>query len=321
MYSGHLQRPATFEPFSLPRPFCEALEEMQRIRFHPDIQPQRIDIRGKDMYLMIQRNHPEPRQNRLRLVESHLAYADVHLCLDGGEYIDVWDTLDGLDIVEPYNVDKDVFLWEEQVHRAGEFFPRPMRPHSFVIFLPQDAHRPNIYNGAHKEVVKVVAKVNLALLDPNYGVTPRLLGPYEVSWVYGHMGEATFPVLIENGGFDHVDSVGINNYFTFFTCHEHRVDHMYLVDMGKHYHLENAAAALKSYGLLAAPPEMVLAMNWKYPFLMDDNPIVCVDRLSQEGKDGHKAMMLHKHGKYRRLRRHYVEAGFGGYVRVAAYKP
>ncbi|MCD7817298.1 MAG: YhcH/YjgK/YiaL family protein [Bacteroides sp.] len=86
--------------------------------------------------------------------ESHRKYIDVQYIVDGEERIYVSDIQD-LNILEPYDEDKDVIFYEnngkgrEVILRGGEY----------AVFYPKDGHMSSMASDIPQQVKKVVVKV------------------------------------------------------------------------------------------------------------------------------------------------------------------
>lgn len=92
------------------------------------------------------------------IIESHRRYADIQICLEGGEGIDLFDT-DRLDIREAYSTEKDVTFY--RLDTAQQIGRVDLLPGYFTILLPRDAHRPQMAVGSPRLIKKAVAKVAL----------------------------------------------------------------------------------------------------------------------------------------------------------------
>lgn len=91
--------------------------------------------------------------------ETHAEHVDLQYIIRGGELID-WASRARLVPAGPFDEAGDV-----QFYR-----PRPastvlgLLPRHFAIFFPADAHRPQVLDGQHDSVFKVVVKIRLDLL-------------------------------------------------------------------------------------------------------------------------------------------------------------
>lgn len=89
------------------------------------------------------------------VLESHLAYVDVHVVLDGRETIAVWPA-DRLHIRTPYNDKQDVLFYDPPADEGAQL---TLSPGFFAVFFPQDAHMTQIAQGAPARIKKLVMKV------------------------------------------------------------------------------------------------------------------------------------------------------------------
>ena len=124
-----------------------------------DTQPGRYDLRGDDLYALVQVRNGLPREER-RAVEAHREYADLQYCLEGGEFID-WYPLEALTPSTEYDPEKDFQLYQRP---AMAPLALPMRPGSWVLLLPGDGHAPMVTDGEHASTRMVVFKIRLSAL-------------------------------------------------------------------------------------------------------------------------------------------------------------
>ncbi len=92
------------------------------------------------------------------VIESHRKYADIQICLEGVEGIDLFDT-ERLDIRTPYAAENDVTFY--QLETAQLLSRVNLYPGYFAYLLPRDAHRPQMLVDAPRTIKKAVAKVAL----------------------------------------------------------------------------------------------------------------------------------------------------------------
>ncbi|MBD5444518.1 MAG: DUF386 domain-containing protein [Lachnospiraceae bacterium] len=90
-------------------------------------------------------------------LESHQKYVDIQWLISGVEAIDC-TSVDGLEVEKEYNPEKDVTFWKE----PAEMMRCVLSGGSYVILLPENAHKPCIAVGEPAPVKKVVAKVKIA---------------------------------------------------------------------------------------------------------------------------------------------------------------
>lgn len=128
-----------------------ALRYLQNINLS-NISPGRYEIDGSKIYALIQKYETKPREKGLW--EAHQLYTDIQYIARGSELIGYANVDDLKDI--KYDADKDFLLLQGD----GDFFE--VQDGTFVIFMPQDAHRPGISVSASQTVEKIVLKVRLS---------------------------------------------------------------------------------------------------------------------------------------------------------------
>lgn len=109
----------------------------------------RHEIDGERLFVMI--NRGPGRGHRGAKMESHQKYIDIQYAISGTDEIGWKPTSECVDIHLPFNLEKDVALYND-VPETWISVP----PTRFVVFLPEDAHAPM---GAECELVKAVFKV------------------------------------------------------------------------------------------------------------------------------------------------------------------
>jgi YhcH/YjgK/YiaL family protein len=88
--------------------------------------------------------------------EAHIQYADIQMITKGSEKIG-FAYQPEMDIIDPYNGDKDVMFLK------GEGSYLYLKPGSFAIFWPRDAHKPGVMSTSEpEEVKKIVFKIKVA---------------------------------------------------------------------------------------------------------------------------------------------------------------
>lgn len=85
--------------------------------------------------------------------ESHKKYIDIQYIIDGEELIGL-ATLDKVKITEPYDSSRDIIFYE---YDGGNYVKTT--PNNFVIFFPEDAHRPMMKLNDNLKVRKIVVKI------------------------------------------------------------------------------------------------------------------------------------------------------------------
>lgn len=131
--------------------FKRAFEHLSSIA--PDAEDARYYLDGSEDYVMVQTYRTEPADKRT--YESHLRYVDVQYILSGQEII-AYQEASGLEPRQAYDPEKDVIFYQDtpgkDLHlKAGDF----------VIFWPQDGHKPACQVESAEEIRKIVVKVQL----------------------------------------------------------------------------------------------------------------------------------------------------------------
>jgi YhcH/YjgK/YiaL family protein len=111
--------------------------------------PSRIELDGDKVFAMIQHYDTKPKEQGVW--EAHRKYIDVQYVAEGQELMG-YANLGHLHAGE-YNAEKDFLL------AKGEGSYVLMRPGTFVVLTPQDAHIPQVAVDVPQPVKKVVVKV------------------------------------------------------------------------------------------------------------------------------------------------------------------
>ena len=131
--------------------FAEAFAYLQA--FDPATPDGRIDLRGDDLFVNVQRYTTKPAAETR--FEAHRQYLDIQTIYTGEEAIYI-DWLDHLQETEAFDADKDVAFYE-----GSSATCLSLRPGDFAILYPTDAHRPVCQVRGPSDVLKVVAKVRI----------------------------------------------------------------------------------------------------------------------------------------------------------------
>lgn len=105
-------------------------------------------------YVMVSRYATTPPAEHTAGFEAHRAFLDVQVLLAGQERIDIAD-IDALLPREAYDADRDVAFFDPPKRSTSVL----LRPGSFVVLLPADAHRPGLAVDEPADVLKAVAKL------------------------------------------------------------------------------------------------------------------------------------------------------------------
>lgn len=123
-------------------------------------EPGRFELDGDDFYASVQLRQPRPREER-STPEAHREYVDLQYCVAGGEIID-WYALDGLQPTMDHDEAGDYRLFRRPAHPP---VPLLMRPGTFALLFPRDAHVPMVADGLHAECRMVVFKIRCRLFE------------------------------------------------------------------------------------------------------------------------------------------------------------
>jgi YhcH/YjgK/YiaL family protein len=114
----------------------------------------RHEIDGDALFALVQSYTTTPAAERK--LEHHRKYADIQFLLVGEEIIE-HAPLEGLAVDTPYQAEKDFGLVRDAAGRSAVV----LKPGSFGIYFPEDAHKPGCSIHEPAPVRKVVVKVRL----------------------------------------------------------------------------------------------------------------------------------------------------------------
>ncbi len=150
MILDHLARAASYYGLS-PR-----IEQALRFLNGQDLEKMpdgRIEIDGESLYASVS-GYETKAGTAGGVWEAHRRYLDIQCLIAGVEKIGYAD-LASLEVAQAYDETKDC----ELLKGRGQFFK--LRPQSFVVFFPQDAHMPGRAAGRSAPVRKVVVKIQV----------------------------------------------------------------------------------------------------------------------------------------------------------------
>lgn len=122
--------------------------------FNGSIQDGRYEIRGNDVYAMVQSYMTDAAENKK--LESHRRYIDIQYIVSGKEVIG-WLPTEGLEVMTPYSEENDVVFY----HNFDCMSQLVLTPGMFAVFYPSDAHRPGCFLDKAEQVRKIVIKVKI----------------------------------------------------------------------------------------------------------------------------------------------------------------
>lgn len=109
------------------------------------------ELEGEHLFVSVAEYKPKERAEAL--FESHKKYIDIQYMIKGEELMGL-TSLDKVKVVKPYNEENDITFYE---YDGGEYIKAT--PDNFVLFFPEDAHRPSITTGDTSLVKKIVVKI------------------------------------------------------------------------------------------------------------------------------------------------------------------
>jgi YhcH/YjgK/YiaL family protein len=118
-----------------------------------DTAPGKTELDGENLFVSVAEYIPKKREE-VRF-ESHEKYIDIQYVIKGEELMGI-TTHDKVTLDEPYNEEKDITFY---TFDGGDY--RLATPANFLVFFPEDMHRPSISTGDSAMVKKVVIKVKV----------------------------------------------------------------------------------------------------------------------------------------------------------------
>lgn len=146
MIIDHIENAAAYAGLG---PRLEAALNYLKTQPFEDLEPGRYELDGDNIFALVQDYDTRGREGARS--EAHRKYIDIQYVVRGREllgYAHVHDLQ-----AAPYDTDKDVLFLD------GEPAFVTLRPGTFAILLPQDAHMPGIAADRPEPVRKVVVKV------------------------------------------------------------------------------------------------------------------------------------------------------------------
>ena len=109
------------------------------------------ELEGKHLFIAVSEYDSKDKADTR--YESHRKYIDIQYAIKGEELIGI-TTLDKVKVEEPYNEEKDIAFY---AFDGGDY--RKATPEKFLIFFPEDVHRPSIKVNENVPVKKAVVKI------------------------------------------------------------------------------------------------------------------------------------------------------------------
>lgn len=113
----------------------------------------KTELDGEKLFASVAEYFPKQREE-VRY-ESHEKYIDIQYVIKGEEIMGI-TTRDKVSAYEAYNEEKDIAFYKSE---NGDY--RHATPANFLIFFPEDMHRPSISTGDSVWVKKVVIKLKI----------------------------------------------------------------------------------------------------------------------------------------------------------------
>ncbi|WP_347713250.1 YhcH/YjgK/YiaL family protein [uncultured Fretibacterium sp.] len=112
----------------------------------------RRELDGENLFMDVVETTTEP--HAARRFEAHRRYIDIHITLQGEEWYG-YAPVEDLKAVEPYSAERDIQFFTGE----GVYFQVPAG--QFVLFFPEDAHKPCVCFKEPGNVRKLILKVLL----------------------------------------------------------------------------------------------------------------------------------------------------------------
>lgn len=113
----------------------------------------KTELDGENLFASIAEYFPKKREE-VRY-ESHQKYIDIQYVIKGAEIMGI-TTREKVAVDEEYNEEKDIVFYKSE---SGDY--RLATPRNFLVFFPDDMHRPSVSTGDSVLVKKVVVKVKV----------------------------------------------------------------------------------------------------------------------------------------------------------------
>ncbi len=114
-----------------------------------EVEADKYVLDGENLFIIISKE--QGRTKEAAKLEAHAKYIDIQILLGGEEQIGWKSVNDCKSIEKKYDSEKDIEYFSDS---PQTYFT--LKPGSFAIFFPDDAHSPMVGNGIiHKAVVKV----------------------------------------------------------------------------------------------------------------------------------------------------------------------
>ena len=116
----------------------------------------RYEIHGDEVFALVQTLTTVDASEKK--FEAHDNYVDVQMVLDGVERHDVaLLDIEDMEVEQDYNAEKDIIFFKAPEH----FSTIIMKPGMFVVYGPDDSHRPGCCIGKPATIRKVCVKIKI----------------------------------------------------------------------------------------------------------------------------------------------------------------
>jgi YhcH/YjgK/YiaL family protein len=157
MIFGDLAWRTNYAPLFSQSPWREAWEFITALPEDPELGI--TELQGERLYVNVHTYATKPVE--ACNFETHRHTVDLQVVLRGGEYID-WMPRECLQPAGEWDAEKDFqFYQPPQVTPSTRVHLTAGR---YVVFYPNDGHRPQMQDGRHDSLVKAVAKIHTSLL-------------------------------------------------------------------------------------------------------------------------------------------------------------
>lgn len=109
------------------------------------------ELEGKHLFVVVDEYTTKDKKDTK--YESHKNYIDIQYVIEGEELMGL-TTLDKLEATDPYNPEKDLAFY---AYEGGDYIK--CTPNNFVVFFPEDGHRPMMKVTDNSKVKKIVVKI------------------------------------------------------------------------------------------------------------------------------------------------------------------
>ncbi len=146
---------------TFPAAIVRALEFLRKSDFST-MEDGRYEIDGDRMYATVSRYLTKPAEECRP--EAHRRYADVQYLAKGQELIGWCAFTPDLKAEAPYDEAKDIIFYEKLTPESNLLLSEG----SFAVLMPKDIHRPCTAVEGPEEVLKVVVKISIELLEEDW---------------------------------------------------------------------------------------------------------------------------------------------------------